>query len=166
MGQWINDLRPRQGSEFVASRWRVAPGFRNVTPMASVRLSAASRQILAGGMSVSQDSESLVRYVAVALGDTCDLGKKGRRGILKSAASRRVYLSDPKHRIRFVYLPKHRSWLDQVECWFGILVRRLLKRGSFRSVEELKARILAFVEYFNQTMAKPMRWTYTGRPLA
>jgi transposase len=61
-----------------------------------------------------------------------------------------------------VYLPKHTSWLNQVECWFGILVRRLLKRGSFRSVEERKARILAFVEYFNQTMAKPMRWTYTA----
>jgi transposase len=114
----------------------------------------------------THDSESLVRYVAAALGDTCELGKKGRRGILKSAASRRGYLSDPEHRIRFVYLPKHSSWLNQVECWFGILVRRLLKRGSFRSVEELKARILAFVEYFNQTMAKPMRWTYTGRPLA
>jgi transposase len=85
---------------------------------------------------------------------------------LKSAASRRLYLSDLEHRIRFVYLPKHSSWLNQVECWFGILVRRLLKRGSFRSVDELKARILAFVEYFNQTMAKPMRWTYTGRPLA
>jgi transposase len=65
-----------------------------------------------------------------------------------------------------VYLPKHTSWLNQVECWFGILVRRLLKRGSFRSVEDLKARILAFVDYFNQTMAKPMRWTYTGRPLS
>jgi transposase len=74
-------------------------------------------------------------------------------------------LSDPAHRTRFVYLPKHSSWLNQVECWFAILVRRLLKRGSFRSVEELKTQILAFVEYFNRTMAKPMRWTYTGRPL-
>lgn len=114
----------------------------------------------------THDSESLVRYVAAALGDAQDLGKKGRRGILKCAASRRTYLSDCEHRIRFVYLPKHTSWLNQVECWFGILVRRLLKRGSFRSVEDLKARILAFVDYFNQTMAKPMRWTYTGRPLS
>lgn len=114
----------------------------------------------------THDSESLVRYVAAELEDPCELGKKGRRGILKSAASRRTYLSDPQHRIRIVYLPKHTSWLNQVECWFGILVRRLLKRGSFCSVEELKTRILAFVEYFNKTMAKPMHWTYTGRPLS
>ena len=113
----------------------------------------------------THDSESLVRYVAAELGDTRDLGKKGRRGILKSAASRRTYLSDPQHRIRIVYLPKRTSWLNQVECWFGILVRRLLKRGSFCSVEDLETQILAFVEYFNKTMAKPMHWTYTGRPL-
>ena len=68
------------------------------------------------------------------------------------------------HRIQFVYLPKHTSWLNQVEIWFSILVRRVLKRGSFRSVEDLRTRILAFIDYFNQT-AKPFRWTYTGRPL-
>ncbi|MBU0493823.1 MAG: transposase, partial [Chloroflexi bacterium] len=61
--------------------------------------------------------------------------------------------------------PKHTSWLNQIEIWFSILVRKLLKRASFSSVEELQQRILNFIDYFNRTMAKPFKWTYTGRPL-
>jgi transposase len=80
--------------------------------------------------------------------------------------TRRRFLEAPAHRIRFVYTPKHCSWLNQVEIWFSILVRRLLKRGSFASVEELEARVLAFIAYFNRVLAKPFKWTYTGRPLA
>ncbi len=74
-------------------------------------------------------------------------------------------LSDASHRIRFLYTPKHTSWLNQIELWCSILVRRLLKRGNFTSVEDLRERILAFIDYFNKTMAKPFKWTYTGRPL-
>ena len=74
-------------------------------------------------------------------------------------------LSDGSHRIRFLYTPKHTSWLNQIELWFSILVRRLLKRGNFTSVEDLRERILAFIAYFNKTMAKPFKWTYKGRPL-
>ena len=72
---------------------------------------------------------------------------------------------DPTHRIRFVYTPKRASWLNQIELWFSILVRRLLKRASFTGVEQLNERVLAFIDYFNKTMAKPFKWTYTGRPL-
>ena len=109
----------------------------------------------------THQSESLVVWVAQTCGLEGDLGVKGKRGVLKSQPSRAAFLSDKGHRIRFVYTPKHTSWLNQVEIWFSILVRKLLRRASFTSVEGLKARVLAFIDYFNRTMAKPIRWLYS-----
>ena len=112
-------------------------------------------------------SESLVRLFATMLGiPEPTLGKKGKSGILKSVETRRAFLVDPTHRVRFVYVPKHTSWLNQVEIWFSVLSRRLLKRGNFRSTEDLRKQVLAFIEYQNRVHAHPYRWTYTGRPLA
>lgn len=113
----------------------------------------------------THQSAGLVRLVSQLCGLELDLGKKGVRGILHNMSSRAAFLANSTHRIRFVYTPKHCSWLNQIEIWFGILTRRLLKRGNFSSTEELKQRILSFIEFFNQTLAKPFRWTYIGKPL-
>jgi transposase len=111
-------------------------------------------------------SESLVRYVARLEGIApSTLGQKDKSGILKSMASRQTFLADRSHRIRFVYLPKHSSWLNQIEIVFGIVTRRVLRRGNFPSTEALKQRLLDFIDYFNRTFARPFRWTYTGRPV-
>jgi transposase len=110
-------------------------------------------------------SESLVQMVANACGVPENLGKKGVRGVLKSVASRQAFLSESSHRIRFVYLPKHSSWLNQIEVIFGVIMRKVIRRGSFTSVEDLRTKLLNFIAYFNRVFAKPFRWTYTGRPL-
>lgn len=110
-------------------------------------------------------SATLVERVAGWCGITTDLGVKQQDGVLATMKSRATFLADPTHRIRFVYTPKHCSWLNQIEIWFSVLARRLLKRTSFASVAELQERIEGFIAYFNATLAKPYRWTYTGRAL-
>ena len=110
-------------------------------------------------------SETLVQVVAKACEITTTLGKKGVCGVLKSVASRQAFLSEESHRIRFVYTPKHSSWLNQIEVVFGVIVRKVIRRGSFTSVKDLRDKLLNFIDYFNRVFAHPFRWTYTGRPL-
>jgi len=81
-------------------------------------------------------------------------------------ATKQALLSDLRHRIRFVFLPTHTSWLNQIEIVFGIVGRRVMRRGNFASLAAMKERLLEFIDYFNRTFAKPFRWTYTGRPVA
>lgn len=111
-------------------------------------------------------SESLVLYVAAESDITCDLGIKGKSGILKSMKSRAEFLANQQHRIVFYYTPKHASWMNQVEIWISILVRKLLRKGSFLSIDDLRNKVFDFIQYYNQTMAKPFKWTYKGKALS
>lgn len=110
-------------------------------------------------------SEALVRLVAERCSIGADLGVKGERGVLGTMAERKAFLANADHRIRFVYTPRHSSWLNQIEIWFSVLARKLLRRSSFTSLAELKERVEKFIHYFNAALAKPFRWTFTGRPL-
>ncbi len=110
-------------------------------------------------------SPELVKWIANQCGIQRDLGVERKRGILESMKTRQDFLSDESHRIRFVYTPKHSSWLNQIEIWFSILTKRLLKRLSAVSVEELCNKIESFISFFNETMAKPFKWTYEGKAL-
>ena len=124
----------------------------------------ASWTFVCDGLNIHK-SESLVKFVASQCGLTEDLGKKGTRGILKNHASRAEFLHNPSHRIRFVYTPKHCSWLNQIEIWFIIITRLLLKRKNYSSVSELIQSILRFIAQYNLS-AKPFNWTYKGAPLS
>jgi len=113
----------------------------------------------------THQSEALVRWVAGMVGTSAkDLGKKGKCGILENMSTRADFLMNEDHRVYFIYTPKHCSWLNQIEIWFGILSRRLLKRGNFTSLQDLKEQINRFIDYFNQVLAKPFQWTYNGKP--
>ena len=116
-------------------------------------------QIVADNLNTHQ-SESLVRHVAERSGFEGSLGVKGKTGILKSQMSRAEFLSRKSHKIVFNYTPKHASWMNQIEIWFGILMRKVLKRGNFISTDDLKSKLTSFVDYHNKFYAHPYNWKY------
>lgn len=126
---------------------------------------AVKWRILVDNLNTHQ-SEALVRWIAEMEGLSLEaLGRKGKSGILQSMTTRAAFLHDPTHKIVFFYTPKHASWMNQIEIWLSILLRKLLKRGNFRSLADLKEHILAFITYYNRTMAHPFKWVYHGLPV-
>ena len=88
------------------------------------------------------------------------LGEKGKRGILRTQSRREAFLSLHCHRIRFSYVPRHCSWLNQIEVFFGILNRDLLRNSSFASVDQMVTEILEYIVQYNKWYARPFEWTY------
>jgi DDE superfamily endonuclease len=168
----------RHGTQSLIATWHVAQGqvlnptldfTRNEFDFANHIANLVETDPEAGWIVIldqlnTHKSTSLVRLVAACCDLDIDLGIKGKSGILQSMATRAEFLQDPTHRIRFVYVPKHTSWLNQIECWFSILMRRLLKRGNFLSTNDLNQQILNFIAYFNATLAKPFQWKFEGFP--
>ncbi|MGB5834572.1 MAG: transposase [Thiohalocapsa sp.] len=110
-------------------------------------------------------SEALVRMIARRCGIKEPLGVKGCSGILASMETGAAFLECPDKSIVFHYTPKHASWMNQIEVWFGILGSKVIRRGNFPSTNALRERITSFIDYFNKTMAKPFKWTFQGKPL-
>jgi putative transposase len=111
-------------------------------------------------------SVSLVKLVAEKEGIARrELGEKGVSRILRLMKSRKEFLEQESHHLRFIFTPKHCSWLNQVEIWFSILAKKLLKWLNFKSQADLQEQLEKFIQYFNQTMAKPFKWTFKGFPL-
>lgn len=108
-------------------------------------------------------SAELTKWIAQQCNIEIDLGVKKKRGVIKSMKTRAAFLSDETHRIRFLYTPKHCSWMNQIEIWFSIISKRLLKRLNCCSINDLKKRVLEFISFFNETMARPFKWTYEGK---
>ncbi len=108
-------------------------------------------------------SESLVRWVVAYCSIIgIELGKKGKDGILKNKQSRKQFLEDPSHKVRFIFTPKHCSWLNPIENWFAKLQTQLLNKGNFQSIEILKQKIQRYIEYYNKYVAKPINWHFEG----
>ncbi len=103
-------------------------------------------------------SETLVYWIAQTIRYVGELGIKGKEGILKSQETRQAFLEDESHKIRFLYTPKHCSWINQIENWFGILQRKVIRRGNFTSTQDLEQKIIDFIIYYNKCLAKPCRW--------
>ncbi len=107
-------------------------------------------------------SESLVCWVAKQIGFDGELGRKGYNGILKNQRTRMEFLENPQHRIQFVYTPKHCSWLNPIENWFGKLQRHVIKHGNFNSIKNLELKIEKYIKFYNKFLSKPYKWKFTG----
>jgi len=107
-------------------------------------------------------SASLVRWIAEQISFEEDLGKPRQKGILRDMKSRKKFLENPDHRISFVFTPKHCSWINPIENWFGKLQGHVIRFGNFQSVKELENKIIAYIDFYNRCLVKPLKWKFKG----
>ncbi len=108
-------------------------------------------------------SEGVVRLIARYLKERSEnLGMKGIYGILKDKKSREEFLIDESHRIRFVFTPRHASWLNPIECYFSILNRHLLDKLFPESVPQAKETIEFYSSWYNEHFARPFSFKFSG----
>ena len=174
--QKIDHEYVRHGTVTLIANWEVATGKVISPSLGATRTEADFANHIANTVALAPNdswifisdnlnthqSATLAEWVAEVCHLDDPLGVKGKSGILATQPSRALFLTDKSHRIHFVYTPKHCSWLNQVECWFSILARRLLRRSSFLSVEHLSRKIIAFINYFNELLSKPFKWKFRG----
>lgn len=127
-----------------------------------IELNPTEKHIIVCDQLNTHKSESLVKYVAEQINYIDDLGVKGKSGILKNMKSRMIFLENKNHRIRFQFTPKHCSWMNQIENWFGCLQRRVIKHGQFKSTLDIEQKVDAFIQYFNSSLAQPINWKFNG----
>ena len=107
-------------------------------------------------------SETLVVYITELINCNKNLGKKGRSGILKNMKSRKDFLENTAHRVRFIFTPKDCSWLNPIENWFAKLQRHVIKNGDFSCVKELEDKIKDYIDFYNRCLSKPLNWKFKG----
>jgi transposase-like protein len=102
--------------------------------------------------------------LVMAIAALCGMPDPIQEG-MSNGCERRFWLTSPHHRIVLHFTPKHASWLNPIEIWFGVLAGKVLRRGSFRSTGDLADRIRRFVAYYNRKLSRPYRfghWTAQG----
>jgi len=141
---------------------RTEEDFLIFTKQCCARVSTAKQIVFMSDQLNTHKSESLVRWIAEQINYKGELGTKNYKGILKSQNSRQEFLENPEHRIRFAYTPKHCSWLNPIENWFGKLQRHRIRNGNFKSVKNLENKIDAYIKFYNNVLAKPLKWKFKG----
>jgi len=167
----------RNGTSTLIAAWDVASGklinhhcgptrneedFLVFCQQTVARLPEEDEKVFLADQLNTHKSESLVRWIAAQTGFEGDLGIKGRKGILKNMKTRMAFLENTEHKIRFVFTPKHCSWLNPIENWFGKLQRHVITGGVFDSVKQLEQKIEQYILYYNQCLFKPLNWKFKG----
>ncbi len=138
---------------------------RNGTASLLAALEVHSGQVRAEPIQ-RNNSVTFIRFLRRLLNvyPTQDLYVIADNGSSHRSKKTRAWVAKQK-RLHLAFTPTHASWLNQIEIWFGILTRKVVRRGIFKSRQELVERLMNFIEAYNQE-AQPFEWTYTGNPLA